>query len=133
MGKKETKPISDAMQKGEEPLRSFGDLMQFYTPPAGAEEAKPEKTTKKKADVSNAASDEASSTDTPAAGSTSQVAGLDSSREESASTDTGTNAPPPQSADSAPQVEPTSQTEPAPQAADQEGSDSSPASDKPAS
>ena len=30
VSKAEAKPISDAMQKGEEPLRSFGDLMQFF-------------------------------------------------------------------------------------------------------
>jgi hypothetical protein len=35
---KPSAPISDAMQKGKEPLRSFSDLMQFYqgkreTPP----------------------------------------------------------------------------------------------------
>ena len=30
VSKAESKPISDAMQKGEEPLRSFGDLMQFF-------------------------------------------------------------------------------------------------------
>ncbi len=27
---KPIQPISDAMQKGKEPLRSFSDLMQFY-------------------------------------------------------------------------------------------------------
>ena len=30
VGKKVETPISDAMQKGEEPLRSFGDLLQYY-------------------------------------------------------------------------------------------------------
>ena len=30
VGKAVAAPISDAMQKGDEPLRSFGDLMQFY-------------------------------------------------------------------------------------------------------
>ena len=30
VSKAESKPISDAMQKGDEPLRSFGDLMQFF-------------------------------------------------------------------------------------------------------
>ena len=29
--KKEAAPISDAMKTGDEPLRSFGDLMQFYS------------------------------------------------------------------------------------------------------
>ncbi|MEM6470724.1 MAG: S1 RNA-binding domain-containing protein [Planctomycetota bacterium] len=33
VAKAESKPISDAMKKGDEPLRSFGDLMQFYTKP----------------------------------------------------------------------------------------------------
>lgn len=31
VAKPEAKPITDAMQKGDEPLRSFGDLMQFYS------------------------------------------------------------------------------------------------------
>jgi transcriptional accessory protein Tex/SPT6 len=31
VAKPEQKPISDAMQKGDEPLRSFGDLLQFYS------------------------------------------------------------------------------------------------------
>ena len=48
VGKKETKPISDAMQKGDEPLRSFGDLMQFYTGPGDADAAKASKSDKKK-------------------------------------------------------------------------------------
>lgn len=30
VSKQEAKPITDAMQKGEEPMRSFGDLMQFF-------------------------------------------------------------------------------------------------------
>jgi hypothetical protein len=30
------KPISEAMQQGKEPLRSFGDLMQFFKKPASA-------------------------------------------------------------------------------------------------
>jgi uncharacterized protein len=30
VSKQEVKPISEAMQKGEEPLRSFGDLLQFF-------------------------------------------------------------------------------------------------------
>jgi hypothetical protein len=30
VSKPEAKPITDAMQKGEEPLRSFGDLLQFF-------------------------------------------------------------------------------------------------------
>ena len=133
VGKKETKPISDAMQKGEEPLRSFGDLLQFYTPSAGSEEAKPAKSSKKKVDAADAGSDKASSTDTPVAGNTGQTVGPDSGNEESPVTDTATSATPPQSVDDVPQVEPTSQTEPAPQVADHEGSDSSPSSDKPAS
>ncbi|MDG2222470.1 MAG: S1 RNA-binding domain-containing protein [Rubripirellula sp.] len=40
VGKKESKPISDAMQKGEEPLRSFGDLMQFFDHSAPTEKPK---------------------------------------------------------------------------------------------
>ncbi|TWU43205.1 General stress protein 13 [Novipirellula aureliae] len=36
---KAVEPISDAMKQGEEPLRSFGDLMQFFKKP---EPAKPE-------------------------------------------------------------------------------------------
>ncbi len=31
VSKEPAKPITDAMQKGDEPLRSFGDLMQFYS------------------------------------------------------------------------------------------------------
>ncbi len=31
VSKRESAPISDAMKKGEEPLRSFGDLLQFYS------------------------------------------------------------------------------------------------------
>ncbi|MEO1614916.1 MAG: S1 RNA-binding domain-containing protein [Planctomycetota bacterium] len=41
VAKAESKPISDAMKKGDEPLRSFGDLMQFYTPENPAPESKP--------------------------------------------------------------------------------------------
>ncbi|NND97337.1 MAG: S1 RNA-binding domain-containing protein, partial [Pirellulaceae bacterium] len=44
VGKKEESNISDAMQKGDEPLRSFGDLMQFYTKKDDAP-AKPSKKT----------------------------------------------------------------------------------------
>ncbi|MEM0927044.1 MAG: S1 RNA-binding domain-containing protein, partial [Planctomycetota bacterium] len=36
VAKAESKPISDAMKKGDEPLRSFGDLMQFYAKPETA-------------------------------------------------------------------------------------------------
>ncbi|WP_182864926.1 S1 RNA-binding domain-containing protein [Rhodopirellula sp. JC639] len=48
VAKPEAKPISDAMQKGDEPLRSFGDLLQFYskqeeTPTAKEPQGKPEK------------------------------------------------------------------------------------------
>jgi hypothetical protein len=32
------KPISEAMQQGKEPLRSFGDLMQFLKKTTGPEE-----------------------------------------------------------------------------------------------
>ncbi|MAI30155.1 MAG: hypothetical protein CBE00_00210 [Planctomycetaceae bacterium TMED240] len=141
VGKKETKPISDAMQKGEEPLRSFGDLMQFYTPPAGGEEAKPEKAKKKKAGPASAAGDTASSAGVSVTESTSPVAEsggpvpesgsrtveVDSGGAVSASPDADANVASPQSAESS------SQSEPTPPVADQEGSDSSPASDKPAS
>ena len=45
------KPITEAMQQGKEPLRSFGDLMQFLkkgpssdtAPPAASQESGPEK------------------------------------------------------------------------------------------
>ena len=47
--KKPKAPISDAMKEGEEPLRSFSDLMQFYeakrtddVPPPKSEERRPE-------------------------------------------------------------------------------------------
>lgn len=33
VAKEEQKPLTDAMQKGDEPLRSFGDLMQFMSGP----------------------------------------------------------------------------------------------------
>lgn len=46
VSKAESKPISDAMQKGEEPLRSFGDLMQFFD---HSTSAKPEVTEQKDA------------------------------------------------------------------------------------
>ncbi|MEM8668273.1 MAG: Tex-like N-terminal domain-containing protein [Planctomycetota bacterium] len=55
VGKQEVKPISDAMQKGEEPLRSFGDLMQFFDqsktdakpdPPAAKQPASKQETPK---------------------------------------------------------------------------------------
>ena len=131
VGKKESKPISDAMQKGDEPLRSFGDLMQFYTPPSG-EEAKPENAKKKKKTGNSKAAGDTESTAAAPDTETASQAGS-SSGEESSSIDTGTAAAPPQSSESAPQVEPASKTEPAPRVADQEGSDSSPASDKPAS
>ena len=123
------------MQKGEEPLRSFGDLMQFYTPPAGGDEANPAKANKKKkkADNSSVASDAASTADAPVDENTIPSVGIDAGGEGSPSADSGTNVTPPPSSESAPQVEPASQTEPAPPAADQEGSESSTASDKPAS
>jgi hypothetical protein len=35
------KPISEAMQQGKEPLRSFGDLMQFLKKPSPAPEIPP--------------------------------------------------------------------------------------------
>ena len=37
VAKPEAKPISDEMLKGDEPLRSFGDLMQFYSKGDGKE------------------------------------------------------------------------------------------------
>ena len=45
VGKKESKPLTDAMQEGKEPLRSFGDLMQFFDKPAEiqSEKEKPAK------------------------------------------------------------------------------------------
>ena len=45
MSKKESAPISDAMKKGEEPLRSFGDLLQFYS-----KEDEPKKTSQPEAE-----------------------------------------------------------------------------------
>jgi uncharacterized protein len=42
VSKKEAKPISDAMQKGDEPLRSFGDLMQFFDKTKSPEPAAPQ-------------------------------------------------------------------------------------------
>ncbi|MGB0758846.1 MAG: S1 RNA-binding domain-containing protein, partial [Rubripirellula sp.] len=125
VGKKETKPISDAMQKGEEPLRSFGDLMQFYNPAAGGEEAKPDQPgkKKKKTDNSNVDSEAPASNSASSAEDASQTADSNSSAEATLSNDVTA----PQSAEAA------SPTEPAPPVADQEGSDSSPASDKPTS
>ncbi|OYP30454.1 hypothetical protein CGZ80_22675 [Rhodopirellula sp. MGV] len=50
VAKAESKPITDAMQKGDEPLRSFGDLMQFYSNQSQPEPAKkPAKENKPKA------------------------------------------------------------------------------------
>lgn len=46
VGKKEAKPITDAMQKGEEPLRSFGDLMQFFGSTDKAQAPEPPKSKK---------------------------------------------------------------------------------------
>ncbi|MCA9139303.1 MAG: S1 RNA-binding domain-containing protein [Planctomycetales bacterium] len=48
VAKPEAKPISDAMQKGVEPLRSFGDLLQFYSK---AEEPAAKKEPEKKQDA----------------------------------------------------------------------------------
>ncbi|MDA9777594.1 S1 RNA-binding domain-containing protein [Rubripirellula sp.] len=49
VSKAESKPISDAMQKGEEPLRSFGDLMQFFGSSTASKPAKPKAEPKIKA------------------------------------------------------------------------------------
>ncbi|KAA5540735.1 S1 RNA-binding domain-containing protein [Roseiconus nitratireducens] len=72
VAKPEAKPISDAMQKGDEPLRSFGDLLQFYS---GSEkksaekqsDGKPQQKSKPKAEESQAAGDPPASDATPAA------------------------------------------------------------------
>ena len=42
VSKPEAKPITDAMQKGEEPLRSFGDLMQFFDKTTSSKPEAPE-------------------------------------------------------------------------------------------
>ncbi|MFK8114264.1 MAG: S1 RNA-binding domain-containing protein [Rubripirellula sp.] len=41
VGQKEAKPISEDMQQGKEPLRSFGDLMQFFGTDAEKAKEKP--------------------------------------------------------------------------------------------
>ncbi|MGI9472529.1 MAG: S1 RNA-binding domain-containing protein [Rubripirellula sp.] len=61
VGKKESKPISDAMKGGEEPLRSFGDLMQFFD--HSKEPAEAPKSKNKKSDVPK--SDSASESQKP--------------------------------------------------------------------
>ncbi|WP_372894750.1 S1 RNA-binding domain-containing protein [Stieleria sp.] len=43
VAKPEAKPLTDAMQKGDEPLRSFGDLLQFYSKQEDAPAAKESK------------------------------------------------------------------------------------------
>ncbi|MDB4353638.1 S1 RNA-binding domain-containing protein, partial [bacterium] len=135
VGKKESKPISDAMQKGDEPLRSFGDLMQFYSPPGGAEEAKAEKPAKKKkkVDASKPADDGAANSASPTPDAGTQAAVVDTSGADTGSAGKEMPSVPAQSAEPAKQVEPAPQIEPTPPTAEQDGSDSTQASDKPAS
>ena len=123
------------MQKGDEPLRSFGDLMQFYSPPSGAEEAKAEKPAKKKkkVDVSKPADDGAANSASPTPDADTQAAVVDTSGADTGSVDKETPSVPAQSAEPAKQVEPAPQIEPTPPTAEQDGSDSTQASDKPAS
>lgn len=97
VAKPESNPITDEMQKGNEPLRSFGDLMQFYTKP------EPEVKEQKKKTKSPPAADTAENTAenaaakpvadaTPSAQSEAPVAAADDSNSQ-ASAAPATEAP----------------------------------------
>ncbi|WP_442505661.1 S1 RNA-binding domain-containing protein [Novipirellula sp. SH528] len=89
---KPVEPISDAMLKGDEPLRSFGDLMQFVTKDK-VEPAKEVKSKKEKANVSSeapATAEATPSTTAPAASEEPAKAVAETSKPESADTSTVT-------------------------------------------
>ncbi|MDV6031620.1 MAG: S1 RNA-binding domain-containing protein [Phycisphaera sp. RhM] len=71
VAKPEAKPLTDAMQKGDEPLRSFGDLLQFYSK---QEDAPAAKESKPKADTGKSDAAKAESAATEAAKPVEQVA-----------------------------------------------------------
>ncbi len=125
VGKKETKPISDAMQKGEEPLRSFGDLMQFYSGPASNESAQEKKPGKKKKDSKPDSGDEA--VVNKDANSSSETDTKNVNASEGVDREGSENAKSPQATESASQ--PASES----QASKQDDSASPPASDNSAS
>ena len=91
VSKKEAKPITDAMQKGEEPLRSFGDLMQFFgsseksakppeekTPPPAPESAETEPTNENAASSKSPAAAPTEHTSAPDAGTAAPTSSPDS-------------------------------------------------------
>ena len=125
VGKKETKPISDAMQKGEEPLRSFGDLMQFFDSPPAVEEQQPEK----QAEKSKPKQVEASDSQDDAAAPASPVS-TDGERPTIEVGDGGSETPSEETGGSAVASQP---AEEAIKSKDQDGPDSSPAADTPTS
>jgi transcriptional accessory protein Tex/SPT6 len=94
VGKKESKPISDAMQKGEEPLRSFGDLMQFFdqsNPPA-------EPPTNKKAEAAKSESAPPKPVDEPKADDSAQQENQKPPADQSSSTSEPASTPPAEAA-----------------------------------
>lgn len=130
VSKQEAKPITDAMQKGEEPLRSFGDLMQFFdqskTEPDKPQPEQPDSSPQASAETSDA-TPQVPSDEAPAAEDTVPT----SSTESAAQPDPATTPPEQSSPPQADQATPPQTPEPTPPQAAESDPSQVEASDSP--